>query len=142
MLVIYIMQTHIDNIPHIKQNKVLSSLGKIQSSFSVIKGFEPKKVFSPTSVESMSNIKFDTIIKPNKDKNTYEVLTDPNEDESSKEIADKEEGEEGEDSDNDEAELDSIDIQTILKQDLNFAFVGTLSIIGLFILYRMIQKSR
>ena len=93
------MQTQIDNIPHIKQKKVLSSLVDPQSSFSVIKGFEPKKVFSPTSVESMSNIKFDTIIKPNKDTNTYEVLTDPNEDESSREIADKEEGDEGKDSD-------------------------------------------
>ena len=133
------MQTPIDNIPHIKQNKVLSSLGETQSSFSIIKGFEPKNLFSPTIVESMTDIQFDTIIKPNKDTNTYEVLTDPNDDDSSNEKDDKKEGE---DSDSDEAEVDSIDIHTILKQDLNYAFVGTLSIVGLFILYRMIQKSR
>jgi hypothetical protein len=133
------MQTQIDNIPHIKPNNVSTNLGKTQPTFSVIKGFESKQVFSPTSIESMSNINFDTIIKTNKDTNTYEVLTDPIDDDSSNE---KDEKKEGEDGDIEEVEVDVINIQTIFKHDLNYAFIGTLSILGLFILYRMIQKSR
>jgi hypothetical protein len=135
------MQTTIDNIPHVKHNKVLSSLGKNDPSFDVIKAFETNKVFSPTAIESFSNINFDTIIKTNKDTNTYEVLTDPNEDESSNNTDTKKEGEDS-DSDKEYNEVDNIDIDAMFKHDLNFAFISTLSIVGLFILYRMIQKSR
>ena len=139
MLVIYRMQTTIDNIPHNKQNKISSSLGKTQPTFSLIKGFESKQIFSPTPIKSMTNINFDTIIKTNKDTNTYEALTDPSDDDSGNE---KDDEKEGEASDSEEADVDNIDIQSILKHDLNYAFIGTLSIVGLFILYRMIQKSR
>lgn len=129
------MQKSIDNIPHVNRTNVLSYLGKSQPSFTQVKAFEATNVFSPTKFEGMTNIHFDTLIKEKKDTNTYEVLTESSEDKKENEKEDKEESEEEEVEDNN-------DIQVVFKDSLNSAFVGTLSIVGLFILYRMIQKSR
>ena len=136
------MQKSIDNIPHVNRTNVLSYLGKSQPSFNMVKAFEATNVFSPTIFEGMKNINFDTLIKEKKDTNTYEVLTESSEDKKETEKEDKEvEKEDNEDSDKEEDEENN-DIQVVFKDSLNSAFVGTLSIVGLFILYRMIQKSR
>lgn len=136
------MQKSIDNIPHVNRTNVLSYLGKSQPSFNMVKAFEATNVFSPTIFEGMTNINFDTLIKEKKDTNTYEVLTESSEDKKETEKEDKEvEKEDNEDSDKEEDEENN-DIQVVFKDSLNSAFVGTLSIVGLFILYRMIQKSR
>ena len=136
------MQKSIDNIPHVNRTNVLSYLGKSQPSFNMVKAFEATNVFSPTNFEGMTNINFDTLIKEKKDTNTYEVLTESSEDKKETEKEDKEvEKEDNEDSDKEEDEENN-DIQVVFKDSLNSAFVGTLSIVGLFILYRMIQKSR
>jgi hypothetical protein len=136
------MQKSIDNIPHVNRTNVLSYLGKSQPSFNMVKAFEATNVFSLTNFEGMTNINFDTLIKEKKDTNTYEVLTESSEDKKETEKEDKEvEKEDNEDSDKEEDEENN-DIQVVFKDSLNSAFVGTLSIVGLFILYRMIQKSR
>lgn len=136
------MQKSIDNIPHVNRTNVLSYLGKSQPSFNQVKAFEATNVFSPTKFEGMTNINFDTLIKEKKGTNTYEVLTESSEDKKETEKEDKEvEKEDNEDSDKEEVEENN-DIQVVFKDSLNSAFVGTLSIVGLFILYRMIQKSR
>lgn len=136
------MPKSIDNIPHVNRTNVLSYLGKSQPSFNMVKAFEATNVFSPTIFEGMTNINFDTLIKEKKDTNTYEVLTESSEDKKETEKEDKEvEKEDNEDSDKEEDEENN-DIQVVFKDSLNSAFVGTLSIVGLFILYRMIQKSR
>jgi len=140
------MQKSIDNIPHVNRTNVLSYLGKSQPSFNQVKAFEATNVFSPTKFEGMTNINFDTLIKEKKGTNTYEVLTESSEDKKETEKEDKEvEKEDNEDSDKEEDEdedEENNDIQVVFKDSLNSAFVGTLSIVGLFILYRMIQKSR
>lgn len=136
------MQKSIDNIPHVSRTNVLSYLGKSQPSFTQVKAFEATNVFSPTKFEGMTNIHFDTLIKEKKDTNTYEVLTESSEDKKETEKEDKKvEKDDSEDSDKEEDEENN-DIQVVFKDSLNSAFVGTLSIVGLFILYRMIQKSR
>ena len=132
------MQKSIDNIPHVNRTNVLSYLGKSQPSFNMVKAFEATNVFSLTNFEGMTNINFDTLIKEKKDTNTYEVLTESSED--NKEDNSKEREHE-EDSEYEEVEENN-DIQLVFKDSLNTAFAGTLSIVGLFILYRMIQKSR
>ena len=132
------MPKSIDNIPHVNHTNMLSYLGKSQPSFNQVKAFEATNVFSPTKFEGMTNIHFDTLIKEKKDTNTYEVLTESSED--NKEDNSKEREHE-EDSEDEEVEENN-DIQLVFKDSLNTAFAGTLSIVGLFILYRMIQKSR
>lgn len=136
------MQKSIDNIPHVNRTNVLSYLGKSQSSFNQVKAFEATNVFSPTKFEGMTNIHFDTLIKEKKDTNTYEVLTESSEDKKENDKDKKENGkDDSEDSEEEEVE-EKNDIQVVFKDNLNSAFVSTLSIVGLFILYRMIQKSR
>lgn len=136
------MHKSIDNIPHVNRTNVLSYLGKSQPSFNQVKAFEATNEFSPTKFEGMTNINFDTLIKEKEDTNTYEVLTESPDNKKENEKEDKEvEKEDSEDSDKEEDEENN-DIQVVFKDNLNSAFVGTLSIVGLFILYRMIQKSR
>jgi len=135
------MQKSIDNIPHVNRTNVLSYLGKSQQSFNQVKAFEATNEFSPTKFEGMTNINFDTLIKEKKDTNTYEVLTESPDNKKENEKEDKDKEVNKEDSDKEEDEENN-DIQVVFKDSLNSAFVGTLSIVGLFILYRMIQKSR
>ena len=81
---------------------------------------------------------FPTTITTNGDTNTYDVLSDTKE-EASPEVVSTEAEEKKESDDSDD---ESIDIDEIFKDHINIAFVSALSIVGLFILFRMIQKSR
>ena len=127
------MSKYIDNTPK-KENKQESkktNLGETGVKINAIKPADSNRTFKYIN---FTEIGLPTSITTNVDTNTYDVLADTNE--SSKTIS-KENDTESDDSDN-----DSIDIDEIFKDHINIAFIGTLSIVGLFILFRMIQKSR
>ena len=120
------MSQVIDNIPNKENKNKEVPLGK-QLKLIRPEAFTPKEY---NSFKSVSKVTFPTVITSDNDK--YNVLVDEK-----NETEEEEEEEEEEESDD-----ESIDINEIFKQDINMLFIGTLSIIGLFVFYRMIQKSR
>jgi hypothetical protein len=127
------MSKYIDNTPK-KENKQESkntNLGETGVKINTIKPADSNRTFKYIK---FTEVGLPTSITTNVDTNTYDVLADTNE---SSKTNSKENDTESDDSDN-----DSIDIDEIFKDHINIAFIGTLSIVGLFILFRMIQKSR
>ena len=133
------MQNYINNTPNKQNHTDMPTLGKTIKPFSGIKPAETTTLFRRSAFKSISDISFPTIITTDsKSSNQYNVLT--NRTRSERELTIKEENESDEDdSDSDD---ESVNIQEIFKQDINLIFFGTLSIVGLFIFYRMIQKSK
>lgn len=113
----------IDNIPNKENKNKEVPLGKQLKPIRP-KAFTPKEY---NSFKSVSKVTFPTVITSDIDYyNKYNVLVEEDENEETEEESDDE----------------SIDINEIFKRDINMLFIGTLSIIGLFMFYRMIQKSR
>jgi len=128
------MKTYIDNIPNKENNnKVKPTLGENKNQIRAIKPADVKSSNSTSAFNSISKVSFPTIItSDNEYYKKYTVLT--NETESEKELTKK---------DSEESDDDSIDVDEIFNVDyLSSLFIGTLSIVGLFIFYRMIQKSK
>lgn len=128
------MKTYIDNIPSKENNKKSEpTLGETLKPFSTIKPADTKTRYNVSTFNGLSNVSFPTIITSDSDYyKKYAVLS--NETSSEKELTKK---------DTDESDDDSIDVNDIFNVDyLSNVFIGTLSIVGLFIFYRMIQKSR
>lgn len=130
------MKTYIDNIPSKENNKKSEpTLGETLKPFSTIKPADTKTRYNVSTFNGISNVSFPTIITSDSDYyKKYAVLS--NETSSEKELTKK---------DTDESDDDSIgiDVNDIFNVDyLSNVFIGTLSIVGLFIFYRMIQKSR
>ena len=116
----------IDNIPNKENKNKEVPLGKQLKPIRP-KAFTPKEY---NSFKSVSKVTFPTVITSDIDYyNKYNVLVEG-------------ENEETEEESDDESDDESIDINEIFKRDINMLFIGTLSIIGLFMFYRMIQKSR
>lgn len=113
----------IDNIPNKENKNKEVPLGKQLKPIRP-KAFTPKEY---NSFKSVTKVTFPTVITSDIDYyNKYNVLVEEDENEETEEESDDE----------------SIDINEIFKRDINMLFIGTLSIIGLFMFYRMIQKSR
>tara|TARA_B110000285_G_scaffold107740_1_gene122449 strand:- start:22774 stop:23160 length:387 start_codon:yes stop_codon:yes gene_type:complete len=128
------MKTYIDNIPSKENNKKSEpTLGETLKPFSTIKPADTKTRYNVSTFNGISNVSFPTIITSDSDYyKKYAVLS--NETSSEKELTKK---------DTDESDDESIDVNDIFNVDyLSNVFIGTLSIVGLFIFYRMIQKSR
>jgi hypothetical protein len=127
------MKTYIDNIPSKDKKNNEPTLDKTPTTFNAIKGLEPKTTYNMSKFKSLTNVSFPTIITSDSEYyKKYAVLS--NETPSEKELTKKE---------IDESDDESIDVNEIFKMDyLSNLFIGTLSIVGLFIFYRMIQKSR
>ena len=131
------MSKYIDNTPK-KENKQESkntNLGETEVKMNAIKPVDSNGIFKSVNFVEVG---FPTSITTNGDTNTYDVLSDTKE-EASPEVVSTEAEEKKESDDSDD---ESIDIDEIFKDHINIAFVSTLSIVGLFILFRMIQKSR
>jgi hypothetical protein len=127
------MSDYIDNTPkkeNTKESKK-TNLGENSTNMNDIKPMDGKYQYQTVR---FTEVAFPTLITANADTNTYDVVADTGE--SPKE---GENDEEGSDSDSDD---ESIDINEIFQGHINIMFVSSLSIVGLFILYRMIQKSR
>lgn len=131
------MSDYIDNTPkkdNKKENKK-TDLGETAINMNAIEPADSNQIFQSVN---FSEIGFSTSITANADTNTYDVLTDTNET--------TEEDGGSEDNENDEesnpSDDESIDIDEIFKGHINILFMSSLSIVGLFILFRMIQKSR
>ena len=121
------MSDYIDNTPkkdNKKENKK-TDLGETAINMNAIEPADSNQIFQSVN---FSEIGF----------STYDVLTDTNET--------TEEDGGSEDNENDEesnaSDDESIDIDEIFKGHINILFMSSLSIVGLFILFRMIQKSR
>jgi hypothetical protein len=128
------MKTYIDNIPSKENNKKSEpTLGETLKPFSTIKPADTKTRYNVSTFNGISNVSFPTIITSDSEYyKKYAVLS--NETSSEKELTKK---------DTDESDDESIDVNDIFNVDyLSNVFIGTLSIVGLFIFYRMIQKSR
>lgn len=120
------MSQVIDNIPNKENNNKEVPLGK-QLKLIRPEAFTPKEY---NSFKSVSKVTFPTVITSDVDYyNKYNVL-----------VEDK--NEKGKKKTEEESDDESIDVNEIFKQDINMLFIGALSIIGLFVFYRMIQKSR
>lgn len=129
------MSDYIDNTPkkeNTKESKK-TNLGENSTNMNDIKPMDGKYQYQTVR---FTEVAFPTLITANADTNTYDVVADTGE--SPKE---GENDEEGSDSDSD-SDDESIDINEIFQGHINIMFVSSLSIVGLFILYRMIQKSR
>ena len=131
------MSDYIDNTPK-KENKKgskKSNLGETEVKMNAIKPADSNHIFQSVS---FAEVGIPMSITANVDTNTYDVLADTNET-TNKEVLneDKENDEESNASDD-----ESIDINEIFQGHINILFVSSLSIVGLFILFRMIQKSR
>ena len=131
------MSDYIDNTPK-KENKKgskKSNLGETEVKMNAIKPADSNHIFQSVS---FTEVGIPMSITANVDTNTYDVLADTNET--------PDEGVLNEDKENDEesnpSDDESIDINEIFQGHINILFVSSLSIIGLFILFRMIQKSR
>lgn len=117
----------IDNIPNKENQNKEVHLGK-QLKLIHPEAFTAKEY---NSFKSVSKVTFPTVITSDVDYyNKYNVLVEDEKEKGKK----KTEEEESDD--------ESIDVNEIFKQDINMMFIGALSIIGLFVFYRMIQKSR
>ena len=131
------MSKYIDNTPKKENNKESknTNLGETEVKMNAIKPVDSNRIFKSVNFVEVG---FSTSITTNGDTNTYDVLSDTKEDASQEEVStEAEENKESDDSDD-----ESIDIDDLFKDHINIAFVSTLSIVGLFILFRMIQKSR
>jgi len=128
------MSDYIDNTPKKENTKESknSNLGETEIKMSSIKPADSNQIFQSVS---FAEVGFPTSITANADTNTYDVLAETSDKEESND--DKENDEESNDSDD-----ESIDINEIFQGHINILFVSSLSIVGLFILFRMIQKSR
>lgn len=132
------MSDYIDNTPkkeNTKESKK-TNLGENSTNMNDIKPMDGKYQYQTVR---FTEVAFPTLITANADTNTYDVVADTGE--SPKEGENEENEEEGSDSDSD-SDDESIDINEIFQGHINIMFVSSLSIVGLFILYRMIQKSR
>jgi len=118
----------IDNIPNKENKNKELPLGK-QLKLIHPEAFTPKEY---NSFKSVSKVTFPTVITSDDDYyNKYNVLVDEKNEKGKKKTEEEEESDD-----------ESIDVNEIFKQDINMLFIGALSIIGLFVFYRMIQKSR
>ena len=127
------MSEYIDNTPK-KENKKESkntNLGETEVKMNTIKPIDSNRIFQSVN---FTEVGFPTSITTNIDTNTYDVLAD------TKDVNNSDDSTDDKESDNSDNE--SIDIDEIFKDHINIAFVSTLSLVGLFILFRMIQKSR
>ena len=128
------MSDYIDNTPkkeNTKESKK-SNLGETEIKMSAIKPADSNQIFQSVN---FTEVGFPTSITANVDTNTYDVLAETSDKEESSD--DKENDGESNDSDD-----ESIDVNEIFQGHINILFVSSLSIVGLFILFRMIQKSR
>tara|TARA_Y100000389_G_C17188978_1_gene377863 strand:+ start:272 stop:640 length:369 start_codon:yes stop_codon:yes gene_type:complete len=118
----------IDNIPNKENQNKEVHLGK-QLKLIHPEAFTAKEY---NSFKSVSKVTFPTVITSDIDyNNKYNVLVDEKNEKGKKKTEEEEESDD-----------ESIDVNEIFKQDINMLFIGALSIIGLFVFYRMIQKSR
>ena len=127
------MSEYIDNTPK-KENKKESkntNLGETEVNMNAIKPIDSNRIFQSVN---FTEVGFPTSITTNVDTNTYDVLAD------TKDVNNSDDSTDDKESDNSDNE--SIDIDEVFKDHINIAFIGTLSIVGLFILFRMILKSR
>ena len=127
------MSEYIDNTTK-KENKKESkntNLGETEVNMNAIKPIDSNRVFQSVN---FTEVGFPTSITTNVDTNTYDVLADTKDANNSDDSTD--------DKESDNSDNESIDIDEVFKDHINIAFIGTLSIVGLFILFRMIQKSR
>jgi hypothetical protein len=128
------MSEYIDNTPK-KENKKESkntNLGETEVKMNAIKPIDSNRIFQSVN---FTEVGFPTSITTNVDTNTYDVLADTKDANNSDDSTD--------DKESDNSDNESIDIDEIIFKDhINIAFVSTLSLVGLFILFRMIQKSR
>ena len=128
------MKNYIDNIPKKENNKESknTNLGETEVKMNTVKPIDSNHTFQSINFDEVS---FPTSITTNDDENTYDVLADKND----KDVI-QDDNETDKEPDNSDEE--SVDIDGIFKDHINIAFVSTLSIVGLFILFRMFQKSR
>ena len=127
------MSEYIDNTPK-KENQKESkntNLGETEVKMNAIKPIDSNRIFQSVN---FTEVGFPTSITTNVDRNTYDVLADTKEATNSDDSTD--------DKESDNSDNESIDIDEIFKDHINIAFVSALSLVGLFILFRMIQKSR
>ena len=131
------MSNYIDNTPK-KENKKgskKSNLGETEVKMNTIKPADSNHIFQSVSFYEVG---IPTSITANVDTNTYDVLADTNETPDEEVLNEDKENDEESNASDDE----SIDINEIFQGHINILFVSSLSIVGLFILFRMIQKSR
>ena len=124
------MSKYIDNTPK-KENNTESkktNLGENEVKINVVKPADNNHIFQPINFVEPG---LPTSITTNIDTNTYDVWADKTNND------DKQVDKESENSDE-----ESIDIDEVFKDHINIAFVSALSIVGLFIFFRMFQKSR
>lgn len=122
------MSQVIDNIPNKENKNKEVPLGK-QLKLIRPEAFTPKEY---NSFKSVTKVTFPTVITSDVDYyNKYNVLVEDKNEKGKKKTEEEEESDD-----------ESIDVNEIFKQDINMLFIGALSIIGLFVFYRMIQKSR
>ena len=120
----------INNIPNKKNIIDHKNLGKTELSFIQTEPFTPSNESDKLTSITTTNNNFDipTIIREAINNNTYDVLTN---------IEDEESDEKSEESD-----VNKIFHHDKINNRVNHLFIGSLSIIGLFILYRLIQKTK
>jgi len=131
------MSDYIDNTPK-KENKKgskKSNLGETEVKMNAIKPADSNHIFQSVS---FTEVGIPMSITANVDTNTYDVLADTNETPDEEVLNEDKENDEESNASDDE----SIDINEIFQGHINILFVSSLSIVGLFILFRMIQKSR
>lgn len=131
------MSDYIDNTPK-KENKKgskKSNLGETEVKMNAIKPADSNHIFQSVS---FAEVGIPMSITANVDTNTYDVLADTNETPDEEVLNEDKENDEESNASDDE----SIDINEIFQGHINILFVSSLSIVGLFILFRMIQKSR
>ena len=125
------MSKYIDNTPK-KENNTESkktNLGENEVKMNTIKPVDSNPhIFQPVNFYEAG---LPTSITTNIDTNTYDVLADKTNKDDMR--VDKE---------SENSDEESIDIDEIFKDHINIAFVSALSIVGLFIFFRMFQKSR
>ena len=129
------MSKIIDNIPTKNENQIESDLGKRVDTLNVYPATKQVNVtHTPfqndyeTKEEAVSIIKLDNMT------NLFTILSS---------ITNSEKQEINENKNEDESDDESMDIEEVFKNDwLNNMFLGTVTIIGLFMFYRMIHKSK
>jgi|TARA_B110000879_G_C10813800_1_gene371386 hypothetical protein len=131
------MQKFIDNIPTKNDNRVESDLGKRAVTSKVSPATKEANVtHTPFQNDYEKDDETSSVIKIDNLTKLFNVFTNITGDE-------KQEMDETKKKETTESDDDSVDINDIFKNDwLNNAFMGTISVLGLFIFYRIIQKSK
>ena len=131
------MSKFIDNIPTKNENQIESDLGKPLVTSNVYPATKEANVtHAPFQNDSVNKEEPVSIIKLDKITNMFTIL-------SSITKGEKQEINENKNENDTESDDESMDIEEVFKNDwLNNVFLGTVTIIGLFMFYRMIHKSK